>query len=283
MANLREHLLIFLRGIFMGTADIIPGVSGGTIALITGIYERLVHAISNINSLLVREVINRNLGKAFKNISRIDFALFIPLLSGIGLAFLALSYVMSYFLTEYTAITYSFFFGLILSSSIFVYKYVGKYHWENLFFLAIGLVFGFWFVGLNALGTNHSLVIIFFSGALAICAMILPGISGSFILLLLNQYEFMVNALKNLLLDKIIIFLAGATIGILSFSKLLDILLRKYKEATMSFLTGLMVGSLRLPYQKISYSGAPLPYITASVIMGFSIVIFLEKKFKETT
>ncbi|MBC8501348.1 MAG: DUF368 domain-containing protein [DPANN group archaeon] len=263
----------------MGIADIIPGVSGGTIALITGIYERLVHAISGINSLLVKEFFSRNFRKAFKNIKKIDFALFIPLLLGIALAFLALSHLMSYLLLEWTAITYAFFFGLILASASFVYKHAGNHHSRNFFYLILGFIFAFWFIGLKALEANHSLPIIFFSGALAICAMILPGISGAFILVLLNQYEFMINAIKNLLFDRLGVFIVGAVIGILSFSKFLDYLLRKHKGTTMSFLTGLMLGSLRLPYDRVVASVDKMLFPIIAAVVGFAIVFVLEKRF----
>ncbi|NQU98738.1 DUF368 domain-containing protein [Candidatus Woesearchaeota archaeon] len=264
----------------MGIADAIPGVSGGTIALITGIYDRLITAINGINKLFVKEVFNRKVDRAFKNIKKIDFALFVPLLLGIMLAMFSLSHVMSYLLSELTAITYAFFFGLILSSAFFVYKQADKDNFKKVIFLLIGFVFAFWFVGLKALEANHSTPIIILAGAIAICAMILPGISGAFILVLLNQYEFMINSIKNLLWDKMGLFIAGAIVGILSFSKLLNYLLKKHRGKTMSFLTGLMLGSLRLPYGRIVESIGNLAYPIVAAIVGFGIVFVLEKKFR---
>ncbi len=279
MKNLKELFLIFLRGLFMGTADAIPGVSGGTIALITGIYQRLIHAINEVNTLLVKELFNLNFKKFFKNFKKIDFALLIPLLSGIVLALLILSHLIDYLLSAWTAITYAFFLGLILSSAIFVYRQAGRNHNKNFLFFAIGLFFAFWFVGLKTLETNHSLLVLLFSGAIAICAMILPGISGAFILVLLNQYEFLINVIKNLMFDKIAVFVLGALIGILSFSRFLDFLLKKHKPATMSFLTGLMIGSLRLPYKKIVSSYNNLLLVVFIGLIGFFLVFILEKKF----
>ncbi len=279
MAGFKDCILVFLRGIFMGIADIIPGVSGGTIALITGIYERLVHGISSINSLVVKELAGGRLKSAFFNAKKIDFALFIPLLLGIAVSFLLLARLMDYFLNVWTGITYAFFSGLILSSAFFVYRHASKNRFENLVFLASGLILAFWFVGLKALDANHSLVVIFFSAMIAICAMILPGISGSFMLLLLNQYEYMIGALKNFLLDRIAVFLFGALIGILSFSKVLDWLLKNHKAKTMSFLTGVMIGSLRLPYGKVAASDNSLIIMAVAVVVGFAIVFVLEKKF----
>ena len=186
-----DFFSIFIRGILMGSADIVPGVSGGTIALITGIYERLVHSISTINFTFIKPLLKGDL-KGFKErlFYEIDFKFFIPLLCGIGLAMLTLANVISYCMDVYTALTYSFFLGLIIASS-----YI--------------------FVSLNPIAMNHTLPILFISGLIAICAMILPGISGSFLLLLLGQYEYMLNALKTMSLSEIVVFCAGAFIGIL--------------------------------------------------------------------
>ncbi|MGC9516897.1 MAG: DUF368 domain-containing protein [Methanomicrobiales archaeon] len=279
-----ETFLIFLRGLFMGTADIIPGVSGGTIALITGIYERLIHAISKIDFKFFLFLIKGDFKSFKKNaIQEIDFELFIPLLAGIGLAILTMSKVISYLLANFPAPTFAFFFGLILSSAIFVYGHVDELNIKNISFVIIGFIFAVIFVGLNPIEANHSLPIIFLSGAVAICAMILPGISGAFILLLLNQYEYMINVLNNLQLLEIITFGAGALIGILSFSRILDYLLTNHKSITMAFLVGLMVGTLRLPYEKIVVSMDSTWPILAAGIFGFVLVFILEKKFEGET
>lgn len=276
-----ETFLIFLRGLFMGTADVIPGVSGGTIALITGIYERLIHAISRIDFKFILYLFEGDFKRFKQNaIQEIDFELFIPLLLGIGIAVLTMSKIISFLLTNYPAVTFGFFFGLILASAIFVYNHVDELNIKNLAFLAIGFVFAIIFVGLNPIQANHSLPIIFLSGSVAICAMILPGISGAFVLLLLNQYEYMINALNNLQLVEIITFIAGALVGILSFSRILDYLLIHHKSVTMAFLVGLMIGTLRLPYEKIVVSmESPIPIVIAAII-GFAIVFILEKRFE---
>ncbi len=279
--NLKESLLFFLRGLFMGIADIIPGVSGGTIALITGIYERLIKAINDVNELIIKQVFKKKISKACKNILKLDFGFLIPLALGIAIAMLSLSHLMDYLLHEQTALTYAFFFGLILASAIFVYKHAGKNHWKNLIFGMAGLVLSFWIAGLSTVNASHSVIILFLSGAIAICAMILPGISGAFILVLLGQYEFIIGAIKNLMLDKIVIFGAGAVVGILAFSKLLNYLLKKHKPATMSFLTGLMLGALRKPYLEISASYGSLLQVIIVAVIGFGIVFFLERKFNK--
>jgi putative membrane protein len=185
-------------------------------------------------------------------------------------------------LTVYTATTYAFFFGLILASAIFVYNHVDELNFKNISFLLIGLVFAIVFVGLNPIQTNHSLLVTFFSGMVAICAMILPGISGAFILLLLNQYEYMLASLNNMELSVIITFIIGAIIGILSFSRLLNYLLEHHKSVTMAFLVGLMIGTLRLPYSKIvTTMGDNILAVIIAGVIGFFLVIILEKQFEK--
>lgn len=279
MRNKSNSLLIFIRGLLMGIADVIPGVSGGTIALITGIYSQLIHAINQVNDLLIKELASFRLKKVFSNFKKLNFQLFIPLILGIMIALFSFSHVISLLLSDYTALTYAFFFGLISSSAFFVYKHTGRINLNKSLFLVLGLLFALWFVGLEAFKTNHSLIVLFFSGAIAICAMILPGISGAFILVLLNQYEFVINAIKNLLVSKLVIFGFGALVGLLSFSKLLDYLLTKHKSLTMSFLTGLMVGSLRIPVEKVIAYQQSLPLVVMAALLGFVLVFLLEKKF----
>lgn len=251
--SLKERLEIFFKGVFMGLADIIPGVSGGTIALITGIYERLIFAIKSIDPRLPLYVLKGNFKEARETFWDIDFFLLVPLVLGIGTAFLAASRVILIALNQFPAFTYSFFFGLILASAILIYRRIGEKSHKALFTGILGLMFAFWLVGQNAFQFNHTLPIIFVSGFIAICAMILPGISGSFMLLLLGQYEFLLSALKNFSTQYLIliVFMSGAIISILAFSRVLSYLLKNHEAATLAFLTGLMVGALRLPFEKV--------------------------------
>lgn len=280
--NLKEAFFIFLRGIIMGSADIIPGVSGGTMALITGIYERLVHGISRINFTFIKPLLKGNL-KGFKEklIYEIDFELFIPLILGIGLALFTLSKVVSYLLETQTAYTFSFFLGLILASAYVLYTKLDSLNIKIIIVTIIGIILSYIFVGLNPIATNHSLIIIFISGMIAICAMILPGISGSFILLLLGQYQYMLNSLNSLNITEIIVFCLGALIGILGFSKLLNYLLENYESITMAFLIGIMIGTLRLPVTKITttLNGSWIICLILA-ILALVIIIVLENKFK---
>ena len=281
--NLKEIILIFLKGLFMGSADIVPGVSGGTIALITGIYERLISAISSIRFSFLKPLLKGNFTD-FKEklIEEIDFELFIPLILGIGIAFISLAKVISYLLDTQTAYTFSFFLGLILASAYILYTKLDNFNIKLIIISIIGIILSYIFVGLNPIATNHSLVVIFISGIIAICAMILPGISGSFLLLLLGQYQYMLNALNSRNLIEIFVFGIGAVIGILGFSKLLNYLLERYESATMAFLIGIMVGTLRLPVMKITATiqGSWIPCIILALI-AFALIIVLEKKFKK--
>ena len=273
--RLKEPLVIFLKGLFMGTADIIPGVSGGTIALITGIYERLVHAISSIDLRFISHFIKRDFDGVKKSIRNIDFQLFIPLLIGIGLAIILMSRVMDYFLQNFEAPTYAFFFGLILASAVLLYRKVEGFSVIIMLFSITGFLAGFFFTGLATLQIGHSLPIIFVSGMIAICAMILPGISGAFILLLLNQYEYMLSVLKDFQFLEIFIFIIGALIGILAFSRVLDRVLRKYKSYTLAFLIGLMLGALRLLYENVESSIDSIWPVVISGLLGFFIILVL--------
>ncbi len=278
--NLKEIFLIFIRGFLMGSADTIPGVSGGTIALITGIYERLIHAISSIKFGFIKPLLKLDF-KGFKNklLEEIDFELFIPLILGIGVAILTLSKVITYLLEYHTAYTFSFFLGLILASAYILYTKLDEINIKLIILTIIGIVLSYIFVGLNPIAANHSLIVLFISGLIAICAMILPGISGSFLLLLLGQYEYMLNSLNSLNITEIVVFIAGALIGILGFSKILNYLLENYESATMAFLIGIMVGTLRLPINQVTsnLTGSWLVCLILAII-GVVLIIVLEKK-----
>ena len=268
----------------MGSADIVPGVSGGTIALITGIYGHLVEAISNIKFGFIKPLIHGDL-KGFWNtlLDEIDFKFFIPLILGIGVAFLTLAKVVTYCMDNHTALTFSFFLGLIIASAVILFRKIDKINVKHVIFAVIGLILTYIFVSLNPIAGEHSLIVIFISGMIAICAMILPGISGSFLLLLLGQYEYMLNALHQLHFSDIIAFVVGALIGILGFSKILNFLLKNYEEITMAFLIGVMLGSLKVPAVEIvnsvsmNFAGL-LPCVIVAVI-GFVLIIVLETRF----
>ncbi|MBN1644865.1 DUF368 domain-containing protein [Candidatus Woesearchaeota archaeon] len=253
----------------MGSADIIPGVSGGTMALITGIYERLITGIKGLTDF-IKPLSKGQLNKSWKSLLKIDFKLFIPLGIGILLAFSIGSLIIPHLLDNYTAFIYAFFFGLILASIKLVYKRIEKSNYLDKSFGLIGFIIAFLIVGLTALSTTPSYWFIFICGAIAITAMLLPGVSGSFMLLMLGQYKFMLEALRELKLGYIACFLVGAVISLIISSRVLYYLLRKHHSKTMWFLVGLMVGALRLPFEKIVYSG-----IEWNIVSGFFVGLFL--------
>ena len=282
--DIKEAFLIFIRGLLMGSADIVPGVSGGTIALITGIYAHLVESISKIKFGFIKPLFKGDF-RGFWNqmLDEIDFKFFIPLVLGIGIAFLTLARVVTYCMDAHTALTFSFFLGLIIASAVILFRKLNEINLKNLLFAVIGAVLTFIFVSLNPIAANHSLLIIFLSGMIAICAMILPGISGSFLLLLLGQYEYMLNALRHFQVADILAFIVGALIGILGFSRILNYLLKNHEKVTMAFLIGVMLGSLKVPAVEIAnsvsvnFSGL-LPCIIVAVI-AFALIIILETRF----
>ena len=270
----------------MGAADSIPGVSGGTIALITGIYTQLIEAINNIQFKFLKPLLKRDYSGFLSQLSEeIEFEFFIPLILGIGVGFLTLAKIITYCLDIHTALTYSLFLGLIIASAAVLFKKLNKINVKEFLFVLLGFILTYIFVSLNPISTNHSLLIIFFSGLIAICAMILPGISGSFILVLLGQYKYMLTALHEFHLSEIIIFIIGALIGILSFSKIINFFLKNYEEITMSFLIGVMIGSLKVPSMEIIKSiNLNLTNISSYIIIsiiGFALILILETKFNK--
>ena len=271
----------------MGSADIIPGVSGGTIALITGIYEHLIQSIKSIDlkfvPYFIRGFASKNyLKKAKKNFQNIDFAFLMPLLAGICAAFLALAPVLKLLFDVYPTYTSAFFFGLIISSAgVMFVKIRFEITWKSSVFILIGLIAGLLIVGMQGVNTEHSHIMIFFSGIISFCAMILPGISGAFILYLFGQYEFMLGVLHQIeqmdfsKLSFAIVYVVGGIIGLLVFSRLLSYLFKKYKGQTISFVIGLMLGALRIPAEKIILNMENLIFTILIGVLGASIVFLV--------
>ena len=262
----------------MGAADIIPGVSGGTIALVTGIYERLIAAINSVDFRFILYFFKGFADKTYfsktrQTIAKIRVTFLLPILGGIAIAFLLLARLLKILLDSYPAPTYAFFFGLILASSLLVYQYIRRINVQVVVFFLIGFFFAFFFVGLEALSTNHTLLVLFLSGIVTICAMILPGISGAFILLFLGQYHHMLNALNNWWIADIIIYILGGIVGLFTFSRVLELLLTKYRIVTLSFLMGLMIGALRQPSVVILNQPENPALCFVSAVIGVGIVL----------
>lgn len=238
---MKDYLLIAFKGMGMGAADVVPGVSGGTIAFITGIYEELINSIKSINGNAVKLLFQFKFKEFWQAING-NFLL--ALIFGIFLSFLSLAKLIKYFLAEQPILIWSFFFGLIVASAIVIARKITEWKLRTIIAMLIGIGIAYMVTVVTPAETPTSYWFLFLSGALAICAMILPGISGAFILLLLGKYEYILNAISSFKLDVVAVVGAGAVIGLLSFSNLLSWLLKKYHNMTIGLLSGFMIGSL---------------------------------------
>lgn len=276
-----EYLRIYLTGFAMGAADIVPGVSGGTMAFILGVYETLLDAIKSVNIGALRLLLARRFGALFEHV---PVRFLIPLGLGIATAILALSNLLGTLLADHPLFVFAFFAGLILASIVAVGV---KIRWNAVAGVALvaGAVFAFWLVGLPALrDASHDPLTLFASGAVAICAMILPGISGSFILLILGQYEYVLGAVRQLDVVTVALVGAGAVVGILGFSRILSWLLKHYETPTIAALVGFMIGSLRTIWERSSegatryadFGAGHIAGALALVLLGFLIVSLMD-------
>jgi len=298
--SLKEYVVISLKGMAMGAADVVPGVSGGTIAFISGIYEELLNSISSFNFSLINVFKN----EGFKSVwIKVNGNFLVSLFVGILISVLSLAKLIESMLENHPIVIWSFFFGLVLASIIYIGKQITKWTKGSVLCLILGAILAFYITTLNPMvSVNSSPWFLFFAGMIAICAMILPGISGSFILVLLGAYKPVLNALNTKDFVSIIIFLVGAVLGLLSFSKILKWLFSTYKNYTLATLTGFIIGSLNKiwPWKEtISWrtnsKGMEVPFNTASVspfsfegdnqllisiflmLIGFGLIILLEK------
>lgn len=295
-----QYLIISLKGIAMGAADVVPGVSGGTIAFISGIYEELLASISSINITNLKLLKNQGVKAAWK---AINGNFFVALLSGIFISIISLAKLISWLLENKAIMVWSFFFGLVLASVLHVGKQISKWNVATIILLIIGAFFAYFITTLQpAISESSSLLFYFFAGALAICAMILPGISGSFILVLLGAYKPVLDAIYNRNIQLLGVVAFGAIVGILSFSKVLRWLFDHHKDYTLAVLTGFMLGSLnkiwpwketltwrvnshgvKIPFNEqsvspFSYEGdAQLVMAIILLITGFLVITLLEK------
>lgn len=236
-----KGLKIYFSGLLMGAADVVPGVSGGTIAFILGVYDRLISALSRVN----KESVNMLLKADFRALWRHFDGTFLLLLgSGVVTSIFLLAGVVTYLLEVYPSYLWSFFFGLILASAKLLVDQIHEFNWRHCVVMLLGISIGMSLSLLVPTQFNTSLVMVFLSGMVAICAMILPGISGSFLLLMMGMYGFILSAIKSFDLLVISVFAAGALIGLLSFSKVLNYLLNKARYMTLAALTGVMLGAL---------------------------------------
>lgn len=242
MPPLRSHLLLYAKGVAMGAADVVPGVSGGTIAFISGIYQTLLDSIRSVNKTALVLLISMKWKACWEHVNG---TFLLVLLAGIATSILLFSRVILFLLSNHPIPLWSFFFGLIVASTLLVYRtIVHKKRVLVWIALLFGAVLAYFITSSAPTDTPEAGWFIFLSGAVAICAMILPGISGSFILLLLGKYEFILTALKQLNIAVLFMFMAGCVVGLLSFANALSWLLKRFHDVTVAVLTGFMVGSL---------------------------------------
>jgi len=298
--RLKHYIIVSLKGMAMGAADVVPGVSGGTIAFISGIYEELLNAISSVNFKTLKLLKTEGVKAAWKAING-NFLL--ALLIGIFTSIVSLAKIISWLLENKPILVWSFFFGLVLASILYIGKQISKWNILMFVLLILGAIVAFYITTLQPLiSENSSPFFLFLAGALAICAMILPGISGSFILVLLGAYKPVLEAIHTKDFKLISILAAGAVVGLLSFSKVLKWLFAHYKNATLAVLTGFILGSLNKiwPWKetltwRINSHGENVPFNEQSVLpfsfegdpqltmaivlalVGFGVIILLEK------
>jgi putative membrane protein len=239
---MKQYVKLFITGFTMGTADLVPGVSGGTIAFLAGIYEQLLQSIKTVTGEVLRLVLQRRIRDA---VARVPWGFLLPLGLGIGTAVLALAGVLSYLLDEHPVLIWSFFLGLVLASVVVVSKRVMWWQTRTIAAFVFAMILGFFIVGMVPVETPNNPFYMFLSGAVAICAMILPGISGSFILLLIGKYQQVLDAVNDRDVVTLGIFMVGAAVGIAAFSRLLSWLFWRYHDTAIAILAGLMLGSAR--------------------------------------
>ena len=249
MKGFLNYIMVAVKGACMGAADVIPGVSGGTIAFITGIYDKLLASINAIDSTAVKLFFTGKFKEFWKHING---GFLLSLFCGILFSVMTLAGLMQYLLEFHPIQTWAFFFGLIVASSIFILRGIEGWNLKAVLFLVLGVILGVTVCTLSPTTTPDALWFIFLSGAIAICAMILPGISGSFILLILGKYQYIMSTITGLTSGNAIgesmvvlgVFAVGAVCGILAFSRFLHWLLGKFHKETLIVLAGFIIGSL---------------------------------------
>ena len=257
----------------MGIAEIIPGVSGGTIALITGIYERFIGALQSFDLSLLKILKEDGIPAAWK---KVDGNFLLTLVAGMAASILLFIKIITHLVEHEPVLLWAFFFGLILASVIYVGKQIKQWNIWNILALIAGTALAYYITIASPANGNDALYFIFFSGMIAICAMLLPGLSGSFVLLVLGMYGIVLGGVKNLDIVLIAVFAAGCVTGILSFSKFLNWAFQNHKYLTLSVLTGFLLGSLNRvwPWQhvlsrRINSKGAEVVEFTESVSPDF--------------
>ena len=300
---MREWLSIYLKGVCMGAADIVPGVSGGTIALIAGIYDRLIAAIAALDPRILVSIpalasaAGRN--ECHEDLIEMDIPFLFVLGAGVASAVLLMSRIITAAFESFPAVLNGFFFGLIAASAIVIYRITDVDTAGRIGALLVGAILAFLVSGAAESGGEASLLLVFFAGAIAISAMVLPGISGAAILYILGQYDYMLDALTRFtdalvaltqggtlegVLDPgapVAVFMAGALVGLLTMARIVKRALERNRMATLGFLVGLMVGALRLPVEEAAdatavWTGPLITAVIAATLVGIAVVLALD-------
>jgi len=301
---MRRWLSVYLKGVSMGAADAVPGVSGGTIALITGIYERLVGAIAAFDPRVLADLPRAYdpdaRGRIVATLREMDLAFLLVLGAGIMTAIVGVTGVVASIEESHPAVLFAFFFGLIAASAVVLWGEVRVDTGGEKAAAVVGLVVAFLLAGESAsAAVPHSPIVLFVAGAIGICAMILPGVSGSFLLILFGQYIFMSNALHEFIDRAVEVvrggplepaigpaaavasFIAGAAVGILTFARVVEWALANHRQVTLTFLVALMVGALRLPAARVVTADGAWPVarvaaVLLAVLAGAAAVLLVD-------
>ncbi|MDI1321618.1 MAG: DUF368 domain-containing protein [Algoriphagus sp.] len=272
MMKIKKYLLTYLKGVAMGAADIVPGVSGGSIAFITGIYEELLNSINSFNGENLKLLLKFKLLDFYK---AVNGSFLLSLLLGIMTSIFSMSSLITYLMSDHPIPLWSFFCGLILISAFLILKDITRWNLGVILALLAGTLMAYFITELPPTSTPDALWFTFVSGAIAICAMILPGISGSFILLIMGRYEGILEAVNNRDILTLAVFALGCAVGILSFSRVVSWLLKKYHAITIGLLAGFMLGSVNelWPWKivtayRTSSSGEEKPFLTENILPG---------------
>ena len=278
--NTFDFIKLFFKGVFMGIADAMPGVSGGTIALLVGIYEELIKSISELNISLFSELKKNGFNSFWKKLNG-NFLLVLSL--GIGISLISFVKISANLLENFPLYIWSFFLGLIFATIYVIYKMINHWSVVSLFFLVMSILFSLFLSSFSIYETTEiSLLFVLFSGIIASAAMILPGVSGSLILVILGVYAYLIKSIDNLEFIVIFTFILGAIIGLLGFSRILKYLFKNHRNVTYTIMLGLVIGSIEKvwPWNKsfsVELSNLNLSLSVSLVILGFIIVFLLEK------
>ena len=250
---MKEYLIFILKGVSMGAANVIPGVSGGTIALITGIFERLIHALKSFNLKAIKLLLN---SKFKEFVVYTDLKFLLSILVGILIAIISLAHLFDFLFINYPIYIWAYFFGLVLASVYFVGKTIDRWNLSIASIFIIGILIAVFISFLNPAAENQSFIYLILCGIVAICSMILPGLSGSFVLILMGNYKLIaIDSINDFNIKVLLPVIIGAGFGLIAFSHLLSWIFKKFRDQTISILTGFILGSVSIlwPWQNKTY------------------------------